>query len=47
MKPQTFELVRYTDISGVSGTDLLPGEVAHILATGRHTHHHPPAVATA
>lgn len=103
MKPQTFELVRYTDISGVSGTgivaegcvftdgsvalrwhgenpstavwpdldsilavhghcgatvvrwldvsemetvpgtDLLPGEVAHILATGRHTHHHSPA----
>jgi len=32
----------------VPGTDLLPGEVAHILATGRHTHHHyPPAVATA
>jgi hypothetical protein len=103
VKPQTFELVRYADISGVSGTgtvaegcvftdgsvalrwhgdnpstavwpdldsilavhghcgatvvrwldvsetqpDLLPGEVAHILATGRHTHHAPPAVATA
>jgi hypothetical protein len=103
VKPQTFELVRYTDISGVSGTgvvaegcvftdgsvalrwhganpstdldsilavhghcgatvvrwldvsemepvpgtDLLPGEVAHILATGRQTHRRPPAVATA
>ncbi|TCN42706.1 hypothetical protein EV644_102659 [Kribbella orskensis] len=107
MKPQTFELVRYADISGVSGTgtvaegcvftdgsvalrwhgenpstavwpdldsilavhghcgatvvrwldvseldpvpgtDPLPGEVAHILATGRHSHHPPPAVATA
>jgi hypothetical protein len=104
VKPQTFELVRYSDISGVSGTgvvaegcvftdgsvalrwhganpstavwpdldsilavhghdgatvvrwldvsemepvpgtDLLPGEVAHILATGRHTHHRPAAV---
>lgn len=101
MKPQTFELVRYADISGVSGTgtvaegcvftdgsvalrwhgdnpstavwpDLesilavhghcgatvvrwldapemepVPGDVAHILATGRHTNHAPPAVATA
>ncbi|MFI6679218.1 hypothetical protein [Kribbella sp. NPDC050470] len=107
MKPQTFELVRYTDISGVSGTgvvaegcvftdgsvalrwhganpstavwpdldsilavhghcgatvvrwldvsemepipgtDLLPGELAHILATGRHPQHPPAAVASA
>jgi len=107
VKPQTFELVRYADISGVSGTgvvaegcvftdgsvalrwhganpstavwpdldsilavhghcgatvvrwldvsemepvpgtDLLPGELTHILATGRRTHRHPPAVASA
>jgi hypothetical protein len=31
----------------VPGTDLLPGEVSHILATGRLTHHPPPVVATA
>jgi hypothetical protein len=107
VKPQTFELVRYTDISGVSGTgvvaegcvftdgsvalrwhganpstavwpdldsilavhghrgatvvrwldvsemepvpgtDLLPGELTHILATGRRTHSPTPAAASA
>ena len=107
VRPHTFELVRYTDISGVSGTgvvaegcvftdgsvalrwhgpnpstavwpdldsilavhghqgatvlrwldvselepvpgtDLLPGEVSHLLATGRRTdHYHEPAVAS-